>query len=341
MLAKSVVALALVSFAALPAFAQAQKPTAPAKGAAASKSVPRTPWGKPSFEGVWSRHSITPLERPKEFEGREYLTEAEAAVLEKAAVEVATDEARQDDKNRDVSTAYNDFWWDRPTKVVSTRRNSLVIDPADGKVPALTAAAAEREKLEPMTPHNRSLGTGGRGTDSWLDRSLWERCLTQGSTRLAAGAYNPHVQIFQSENTIAIVHEQIHEARIIPLDGRPHLNSSVRQWLGDARGHWEGDTLVIVTTNFTNNTNFRGSTDGLKMTERLSRTSEGSLNYEATFEDPTTWTRPWTIQLPMPKVDNYVYEYACHEGNYGMVGLLQGARVQEKVTSAGTGRQSR
>jgi len=147
---------------------------------------------------VWSRHSITPLERPKEFEGREFLTEAEAAALERTAVENATDEARPEDKNRDVSSAYNDFWWDRPTKVVSTHRTSLIISPRDGRMPALTPAAAEREKLEPLTPYNRSLGTGGRGTDSWLDRSLWERCLTQGSTRLAAGAYNPNVQIFQS-----------------------------------------------------------------------------------------------------------------------------------------------
>jgi len=136
------------------------------------------------------------------------------------------------------------------------------------------------------------------------------------------------------------VHEQIHEARIIPLDGRPPLSGNVRQWLGDSRGHWEGDTLVIVTTNFTDKTNFRGSTDGLKMTERLTRTDEGTLNYEATFEDPTTWTSPWTIQLPMPKVDSYMYEYACHEGNYGMVGLLQGARVQEKAATAAAGKQS-
>lgn len=332
MIRKVAVVVAVVACAAAgSALAQTPKPAA----GGASKTAPRTPWGKPSFEGVWSRHSITPLERPAQFEGREFLTDAEAATLERSAVDNATDEARQEDKTRDVSAAYNDFWWDRPTKVVSTHRTSLVIDPKDGKVPALTPAAAAREKLEPQTPSNRSLGTGGRGTDSWLDRSLWERCLTQGSTRLAAGAYNPNVQIFQSEQTIAIVHEQIHEARIIPLDGRPHLNGSVRQWLGDSRGHWEGDTLVIETTNFTDKTNFRGATDNLKMIERLSRTDDGVLTYEATFEDPTTWSRPWTVQLPMPKVNNYMYEYACHEGNYGMVGLLQGARAQEKTPAGG------
>ncbi|MGE3176971.1 MAG: hypothetical protein AB7O32_05850 [Vicinamibacterales bacterium] len=337
MVRQAAVVVALVTLSAGSALAQA--PARPAQSKESSKAVPRTPWGKPSFEGVWSRHSITPLERPKQFAGREFLTDAEAAELERVAVENATDEARPEDKNRDVSSAYNDFWWDRPTKVVPTRRTSLIIEPKDGKVPAFTAAGAERDRTEPQTPSNRSLGTGGRGTDSWLDRSLWERCLTQGSTRLAAGAYNPNVQIFQSEHTIAIVHEQIHEARIIPIDGRPHLSSNVRQWLGDSRGRWEGDTLVIETTNFTDKTNFRGATDNLKMIERISRSEDGFLTYEATFEDPTTWVQPWTIQLPMPKVNNYMFEYACHEGNYGMVGLLQGARAQEKAAAA-AGKQS-
>jgi len=330
---------AVVSLTAAPVGAQAQ--TAARAAAAAATSVPRTAWGKPNLEGVWSRHSITPLERPKELEGREFLTAAEAAELERVAVENATDEARPEETARDVSSAYNDFWWDRPTKVVSTHRTSLIIDPPDGRMPPLTADAAAAAKMESATPHNRSLGSGGRGTDSWLDRSLWERCLTQGSSRLAAGAYNPHIQIFQAEDTVAIVHEQIHEARIIPLDGRPHLHDGTRQWLGDARGRWEGDTLVIETTNFSDRTNFRGSSDGLKMIERLSRTDEDTLNYEVTFEDPTTWTRPWTIQLPMPKGQGMMYEYACHEGNYGMFGILQGARADDKKAAGATATQSR
>jgi hypothetical protein len=332
---------AVLSLTAAQAWAQAPAANAATPAAAASSAVPRTPWGKPDLGGVWSRHSITPLERPEQFKGREFLTDAEAAELERAAVLNATDEARPEETARDVSSAYNDFWWDRPTKVVSTRRNSLIIDPADGRMPALTTEAAARAKVENQTPHNRSLGSGGRGTDSWLDRSLWERCLTQGSTRLAAGAYNPHIQIVQSEDTVAIVHEQIHEARIIPLDGRPHLDASVRQWLGDARAHWEGDTLVVVTTNFSDRTNFRGATDNLKMTERFTRTDENTLTYEATFEDPTTWTRPWTVQLPMPKGQGLMYEYACHEGNYGMFGILQGARAQEKAAAGTTATQSR
>jgi hypothetical protein len=269
------------------------------------------------------------LERPAALAGREFLTEAEAAELEKAAVVANTDEARPDEAARDVSSAYNDFWWDRATKVVSTRRTSLVVDPPDGRVPALTAEAQERAKLESTRPV-ASLGTGGRGADSWLDRSLWERCLTQGSSRLAAGAYNANMQIVQSPDTVVILHEQIHEARIIPLDGRPHLPSTLRQWLGDSRGRWEGNTLVVETTNYTDKTNFRGSTDGLKMIERISRTDADTLNYEVTFEDPTTWTKPWTVQMPMPKTRGSMYEYACHEGNYGMFGILSGARADER-----------
>jgi hypothetical protein len=327
----SIVTGVLSLLAVAPVAAQ-QKPT--------KTSVLRTPWGHPDLQGTWDRHSITPLERPKEFEGREFMTEAEAAKLEQAAVLANTDEERPTDIGRDVSSAYNDFWWDRATKVVPTRRTSLIIDPPEGKVPALTAEAQERAKLEATRPVG-SLGTGGRGADSWLDRSLWERCITQGSSRLASGAYNANMQIVQSADTVVILHEQIHEARIIPLDGRPHLPSTVRLWLGDSRGRWEGDTLVVDTTNFSDKTNFRGSTDGLHMIERITRIDADTLNYEVTFEDPTTWTRPWTVQIPMPKTQGSMYEYACHEGNYGLKGILAGARAEEKAAEEARRKGSR
>jgi hypothetical protein len=195
-------------------------------------------------------------------------------------------------------------------------------------------------KLEAGRPVG-SLGTGGRGTDSWLDRSLWERCITQGSSRLASGAYNANLRIFQSADSVVILHEQIHEARVIPLDGRPHLPSGLRQWLGDSRGRWEGDTLVVDTTNFTDKTNFRGSTDGLHMIERIRRIDADTLNYEVTFEDPTTWARPWTVQMPMPKTQGDMYEYACHEGNYGLMGILAGARAEEKAAEEARRKGSR
>jgi hypothetical protein len=239
-----------------------------------------------------------------------------------------TDEARQDDVARDVSTAYNDFWWDRATKV-TTRRTSLIIDPPDGRVPPLTPQAQDRARSE-STRAVGSLGTGGRGADSPEDRSLWERCITQGASRVAAGAYNANMQIIQSRDHVVILHEQIHEARIVPLTNQPHLSSNLRQWLGDSRGHWEGNTLVVETTNFTDKTNFRGSTDALQMIERITRVDANTLDYEVTFKDPTTWTKPWTVQMRMPKTQGEIYEYACHEGNYGLKGILAGARAEER-----------
>jgi hypothetical protein len=309
--------------------------TVAAQRQSANGQALRTPWGHPDLEGIWDRHSITPLERPKEFEGREFFTDAEIAQLEKQAVLTNTDEARQDDVARDVSTAYNDFWWDRATKVSATKRTSLVVDPPDGRIPPLTAAAQERARLE-STRAVGSLGTGGRGADSPEDRSLWERCITQGASRLAAGAYNANMQIIQSADHVVILHEQIHEARIIPLGPRPHLPSALQQWLGDSRGRWEGNTLVVETTNFSDKTNFRGSTDGLHMIERMTRVDADTLDYEVTFKDPTTWTKPWTVQMRMPKTQGEIYEYACHEANYGLKGILAGARTEEKEAARRT-----
>lgn len=310
------------------------------RGRSADAAPLRTPWGHPDLQGIWDRHSITPLERPKEFEGREFFTDEEIARLEKQALVANTDEARQEDIARDVATAYNDFWWDRATRVTSTRRTSLIIDPPDGRVPPLTPEAEERARRE-ATRAVGSLGSGGRGADNPEDRSLWERCITQGTPRLAAGAYNANMRIVQSPDHVVILHEQIHEARIIPLNGLPRVPSNVRLWLGDSRGHWEGNTLVVETMNFSDKTNFRGSTDRLHMVERITRVDADALDYEVTFTDPTTWTRPWTVQMRMPKTQGEIYEYACHEGNYGLRGILAGARAEEREAAGARSSDSR
>ena len=304
------------------------------KTAVKTFTPPKTPWGHPDLQGIWDNHSITPLERPARFAGREFLTPEEAADLEKKAIEENSDEARFENPERDVEAAYNDFWWDRATNVVKTHRTSLIVDPPDGKIPALVPEARERQgEAELRYRPLRATGgfEAGRGADSWFDRSLWERCITQGLPRISSAAYNSNIRILQSSDRVVILYEMVHEARIIPLDKSPHLDPHVRQWLGDSRGHWEGDTLVVDTTNFTDQTNFRGSTSGLHMIERFTRLDPDTINYEVTFDDPTTWTRPWTAAIPWRKSRGQIYEYACHEGNYGMIGILNGGREEDKA----------
>ncbi len=310
-----------------------QTPNTPsaARQSARKTSGPRTPWGHPDLQGTWDNHTITPLERPERFAGRAFLTKKEAAALEKQAVAENTDEARQA-PDRDVNTAYNDFWWDRATTVVGTKRTSLVVDPEDGKIPPLTPQARQRQAAEVDHRPLRATGgfEGGRGADSWYDRSLWERCITQGLPRISSNAYNSNIAIVQTPQYVVIHHEMIHESRVVPLDGRPHVDSRLRLWMGDSRGHWEGETLVVDTTNFSDQTNFRGSTTGLHMIERITRVAADVLKYEVTFDDPTTWTRPWSAENLWNKSQGEIYEYACHEGNYGMLGILRGARWEEK-----------
>ena len=311
--------------------------TAPVAGQApAAAKATRTPWGHPDLQGTWDNHTITPLERPARFAGREFLTPQEVAELERRAVLENTDEARQDGE-RDVSTAYNDFWWDRATNVVTSHRTSLIVDPPDGKIPPSVAAARTRQgEVELAYRPLRATGSfeGGRGADSWTDRSLWERCITQGLPRISTAAYNSNIEIVQSPDDVVIQYEMIHESRVVPLDGRPHLDKNVRQYQGDSRGRWEGNTLVVDTTNFSDKTNFKGSTSGLHMVERFTRLDPSALKYEITFDDPTTWTRPWRVETIWRKSQGQIYEYACHEGNHGMTGILAGGREQEKAAGA-------
>jgi hypothetical protein len=323
--------LLVVFLASVPAGAgQSSRPAAPTHPSSTDRGA-RTPWGHPDLQGTWDNHTITPLERPAAFAGKEFLTGEEAAALEKKAVLDNTAEARQTG-DRDVNTAYNDFWWDRATTVVGTRRTSLIVDPKDGRIPALTPEARQRQAIEPDHRPLRATGgfEAGRGGDSWEDRSLWERCITQGLPRIASNAYNSNIAIVQTPQYVVIHHEMIHESRVIPLDGRPHLDPRLRLWMGDSRGRWDGETLVVDTTNFGEATNFRGSTSGLHMIERFTRVGEHGLKYEVTFDDPSTWTRPWTVENLWVTSQGAIYEYACHEGNYGIVGILRGARAEEK-----------
>ncbi|PYS20376.1 MAG: hypothetical protein DMG11_29655, partial [Acidobacteria bacterium] len=284
------------------------------------------PDGQPDLQGIWTTATLTPLERPAELAGKEFFTEKEAAEYEKRLLDQGNRDRRPGSASADVAGAYNEFWFERGSKVVESRRTSLVVDPPDGKIPTLTpeaqkrqAARAEYRRLHPA--------------DGPEDLSLNNRCIlwpTAGPPMLP-GAYNNNYQIVQSPGYVVIFVEMIHDARIIPLDGRPHVPQNVRLLMGDSRGHWEGNTLVVETTNFTDKTAFRGSGRNFHLIERFTRTSPDTIVYEFTANDESSFTRPWTAQIPMKKTPDPIFEYACHEGNYGMEGILRGARAEEKT----------
>jgi hypothetical protein len=334
-LGKRRVLAAVAMLASIPAFstsgaaqqAAAQKPKAPVK--ARNWTPPRTPWGEPDLQGVYSNRTITPFERPQEFAGKETLTDAETAELERRVVDRSADKREAKGTEADVSRAYNEFWWDRGTKV-TTNRSSLLIEPADGRVPPLTAEAQRRALDEWKQPAFRGGGANGRGTDTYLDRSLFERCITRGMPgAMSPSAYNNNYRIVQSPGYVVVAIEMLGGARIIPTDGRAHVNTGLKQWMGDSRGHWENNTLVVETTNFTNKTLYRGAEDHLRLIEHFTRVDADTIDYRFTVDDPTTFTRPWTVAVPYLRTDEQMFEYACHEGNYGMEGILSGARFEE------------
>jgi hypothetical protein len=290
--------------------------------------VSRTPDGQPDLQGIWSNAVLTPLERPADLADKEFLTEQEAAEYQRRRQAENFKDRRDADAETDVRNAYNDFWWDFGDNIAATRRTSLVIEPRDGRIPALTeagqrrvAALAERRRLHP--------------SDGPEDRTLQDRCLNWGSAGppMLPTAYNNNFHLVQTADHVLILNEMIHDARVIPLDGRPHLPANVRQWLGSSRGRWEGDTLVVETTNFTNKTSFRGASENMRLTERFTRVADDVLIYEFTVDDPEAFTRPWTVQIPARKADGLIYEYACHEGNEAMTGILAGARAEEKAAA--------
>jgi hypothetical protein len=284
------------------------------------------PSTSPDLQGIWTNATVTPLERPKQFEGKEFLTKAEAAEFEKQAVYEANGDRRDGPADADVGRAYNEFWRDRG-KVVSTMRSSLIFDPPDGKVPPPLPEAQKRN--DDIAAARRKLGGPLDGPEG---RSLQERCLLtpQAGPPMLPANYNSNYQIVQTANYVGILVEMIHDARIIPLDGSPHVPKNVRSLMGDSRGHWEGKTLVVETTNFSDKTSFRGASENLRVIERFTRTDENTLLYQFTIDDPTTWAKPWSGEIPMKKVTAPLYEYACHEGNYGIAGVLSGARAEDK-----------
>ena len=291
-------------------------------------AIPRDAHGRPDLQGIWSYATVTPLERPDALSGKStFDSDEEIAEFERTTVQARNQDRRDGaGTNADVARAYNDFWWDRGTRVLG-RQTSLVVDPPDGRVPALTPAAQQRQAARAEA--RRLITTDA---DNPEDRSLWERCITRALPMLP-GAYNNNVRIVQTRDHVMVMQEMIHEARIIPTDGRPH--GKLRNWHGSSRGRWEGDTLVVETINFTDKTNFRGTGENLKLTERFSRPDGDTLLYRVTIEDPTTFTKPWTVQIPMAKSDEDVYEYACHEGNHGLQGILKGSRLRDQL-DAGT-----
>jgi hypothetical protein len=325
--ALSVVLFASFSTAAFAQQGAEQKAKAPAR--AKAWTPPRTPWGEPDLQGVYSNRTITPFERPEEFAGKATLTDEETAELERRVVDRSADKRDGKGTEADVSRAYNEFWWDRGTKV-TTNRSSLLIDPADGRVPPLTAEAQRRALDEWQQPALRGGGANGRGADSYRDRSLFERCITRGMPgAMSPSAYNNNYRIVQSPGYVVVSIEMLGGTRIIPTDGRAHVNNGLRQWMGDSRGHWENNTLVVETTNFTNKTLYRGAAENLRLIEHFTRVDADTIDYRFTVEDPTTFTRPWTVAVPYLRTDEQMFEYACHEGNYGMEGILSGARFQE------------
>ena len=296
-------------------------------------NAPQTPDGHPDLQGIWSNAILTPLERPAEFADQAFLTEEQAAAYQARRNEETFRGNRDIPTATDVAYAYNDFWWDWGSEIARTRRTSLVTDPPDGRIPALTP---EGEKRRAAREAYRSMHLA----DDPEDRLLRERCIVwSGNGDQGAGppmlpsAYNNNFQLVQTADHVLLLKEMVHETRVIPLDGRPPLHDGVRQWLGSARGRWEGDTLVVETANFTHKTHFRGTSEHMRLTERFTRVADDILLYEFTVEDPVALTRPWTAQIPTVRLDGLIYEFACHETNRGMMGILSGARARERAAA--------
>ena len=310
---KMVIAVALLLMTqALPSGQAAKKPW----------TSPRTSDGHPDLQGVWDFRSATPLERPARFAGREYMTPDEVIAYEHEAIE--REDGRPPDDPRTEQSVHASWWLDYGKTVVKTRRTSLIVDPADGRIPALTPEAQQQNAAR------RAAARTHGPADSYENRSLQERCITRGLPEgMLPGPYNNNVQIVQTRDYVMILTEMIHDARIVPVDGRSHNPPAMRQWMGDSRGRWDGDTLVIDTINFTDRTSFRGSGANLHVIERFTRLDADTLEYRFTVDDPTTWTKPWTVAYPMVKTHGQIYEFACHEGNYGLRNILSYARAEE------------
>ena len=312
---------------------------APVWAQAGTDAAPlRTPDGQPDISGVFTFRTLTPLQRPEALEGQATLSTEDAAAFEASErrrlnrdtfdPETGAPSAGYQSRAEGGVLSYNEFWYERGIELTSDKRTSLVVDPPDGRIP-YTPEFAEANRL-------RRLNLRNGFADHYTDRSLTDRCLmgSNSGPPMRPGSYNNNVQILQIPGYVVLVNEHIHNTRIIPVDGRPHGN--VRQWVGDSRGRWDGDTLVIETKNFRRETNFAGSSQDTLLVERFRRVDPDTLMYEFTIEDPNNYTRSWTAMIPLRRTDGPLFEYACHEGNYGMVGIMAGARTLNTQAVAGS-----
>jgi hypothetical protein len=321
---------ALITFAQS---AQSQAPAVKTKTAPSSVKTRRTPWGDPDLQGIWNIATSTPLQRPDRVSGKTVLTDEEASEFAEELAHELNRDRRDGGPDADVNRAYNEHWMDaRRLEIVKDKRTSLIVDPADGRIPPLVPPTpAVQKRREAGAAAARRFAAGMPWGPEEMSNPV--RCIIRTDRPpYLPTIYNNTYQIFQSPGYVTILVEMIHSARIIPLDGRPHLRPGLRQWLGDTRGRWDGDTLVVQTTNFRPDSTF-GEADPstYKLTERFTRIDANTIAYEFTVEDPTTWTRPWTAVIPWNKTQDQLYEYACHEDNYDIVHLLAGARKREKA----------
>ena len=308
---------------------------APAAGQSAKGTPPRTPDGKPDLQGTFTFATITPLQRPEALKGKEVMTAEEAAAFEASEnirlnrdlfdPEKGAPSVGYPPRSQGGVLSYNDFWYERGDQLTADRRTSLISDPPDGRIPFTAATRARMAE--------RAARTNALIFDSYEDLSLVDRCLLgfNAGPPMISGTYNNNLQIVQTPGYVVIVNEMVHNARIIPTDGRPQ--GRFPEWTGNSRGRWEGETLVVETVNFRRETSLQGSTAGTRVVERFTRVSPQTINYEFTVTDPDAYTRPWTASMPLRAIDELLFEYACHEANYGLVGVLRGARFAESEAS--------
>jgi hypothetical protein len=310
----------------------------PADAQTRAYSAPRTPDGQPDLQGFWTNTTYTPLQRPKDVTKPFYTREEALDMLKRASV--VESEQTEPGTIADVHYDFTQFGLDRNQGGLALNlRTSLIFDPADGQLPPMTAEGKTRNAARAEA--RKRMGTP---TDAVQNQSLSVRCIlmNRAGPPMIPGAYNNNYQIVQSPGYVMILVEMIHEPRIIPLDGRPHLPQHVRTLTGNPVGRWEGETLVVETTNFTDKTPFEGSSENMRLIERFTRTAEDTILYQFTIDDPATWTRPWSAELPMQKTIGPIFEHACHEGNYGLYNTLAGARAEEKkAAEAAAGKSSR
>ena len=298
---------------------------APVTVAGQVSDVPRTANGRPDLGGVWDFRTVTPLERPTVVDGAYLRTDEEVDEFQTQRLKILNRDVRDESGRLPLASGYNNFWYDYGTALTGDKRTSLIVSPENGRVPVLTAAAEAR-----VAETRIARGRPAHGPE---DRRIATRCIIGFNTGppMNPRAYNNNMQLFQTGDTVVVMTEMVHDARVIPLDGRSHIASNIRQWRGDSRGRWDGDTLVVDTTHFTAKTSFRGSGPNMHLVEQFTRVDAETLLYEYTITDPESFAQPWSVAVPMRKSEHPLYEFACQEGNRGLPNILRGARAEEAV----------